>query len=281
MSAQVPATRESVPMSAVGFVDTGSGYTLMPRDLAEVVKVSELMSRSGVAVPKYLRENPGACMAIMLQSLHWQMDPFQVARKSYAVNDMIAYEAQLITAVVNTRAPITGRLRYAYSGEGQSLRCTVTGIIEGEELVYQSPPISQIKVKNSPLWAADPEQQLSYYSGRAWARRHTPEVILGVYSREEAEEIKDVTPEGTGLRGRLEANRDARTGGFDPTTIDTEISGQGSTTPETVPPESDPEMERAGAQAFIDGEKRQAPDLSPADCVAWLNGYDAVAGGAK
>jgi hypothetical protein len=279
-----PAVRETVPMSAVGFVDTGSGMALMPKDLAETVKFAELMSRSGVAVPKHLRENPGACMAVILQSLHWQYDPFQVANKSYSVNDRLAYEAQLITAVVNTRAPIQGRLKYAFAGEGAALRCTVTGVVDGEELIYQSPPVGQIAVKNSPLWKSDPEQQLSYYSGRAWARRHTPEVILGVYSRDEAEEVKDVTPEqGTGLKDRLAANQqDAQTGGFDPKTVSAEIGDQAETTIEQQVEESDPEIERAGAQAAIDGEQRKAPeDLTPAQMVSWLKGYDAVSESAQ
>lgn len=46
--------------------------------------------------------------------------------------------------------------------------------------------------------------------------------------------------------------------------------------------EPDPEMERAGASAAIAEEPRKAPeDLTPAQMVDWLRGYDAVAGGQK
>ena len=38
---------------------------------------------------------------------------------------------------------------------------------------------------------------------------------------------------------------------------------------------SNPEMARAGAQSFVDGEERKAPDdMAPADCAAWLQGFD-------
>ena len=40
------------------------------------------------------RAQPGACLAVSLQSLNWRMDPFAVANKSYMVNDRIAYEAR-------------------------------------------------------------------------------------------------------------------------------------------------------------------------------------------
>ncbi|HCI98495.1 MAG TPA: hypothetical protein DHV74_02435, partial [Sulfitobacter sp.] len=58
----------------------------------------------------------------------------------------------------------------------------------------------------------DPQQQLGYYSARAWARRHFPELLLGVYTREEIEEapsVRDVTPpQATG--GWAQQAREAR-----------------------------------------------------------------------
>ena len=90
----------------------------------------------------------------------------------------------------------------------------MTGIDKetGEEIIYTSPPVKQIPVKNSPLWKGDPQQQLGYYSARAWARRHFPELLLGVYTREEIEEapsVRDVTPpQATG--GWAQQAREAR-----------------------------------------------------------------------
>jgi hypothetical protein len=34
-------------------------------------------------------------------------------------------------------------------------------------------------------WATQPDQQLAYHGARVWARRHMPELMLGVYSPEE------------------------------------------------------------------------------------------------
>jgi hypothetical protein len=35
------------------------------------------------------------------------------------------------------------------------------------------------------MWARQPDQQLAYHGARVWARRHAPELMLGVYSPEE------------------------------------------------------------------------------------------------
>lgn len=206
---QLATASERLPMDTVGMSTGATGAKIAPQNLAEVVKFAEVMCRADIALPKHLRGNAGACMAVALQALDWQMNPFAVAGKSYQVNGMIAYEAQLIAAVVNTRSGIKGRLRYAYQGEGNTLTCTVTGVLDGEEYSYTSPPMGAITTKNSPLWKTDPQQQLGYFSARSWARRYTPEVILGVYDREEAEQFrgpdqaKDVTPS---VMQRLKAN---------------------------------------------------------------------------
>lgn len=248
------------------------GMSLAPQSLGEVVKFAEVMAKADIALPKHLRGNPGACMAVAMQALEWEMSPFAVASKSYSVGDRISYEAQLIAAVVNTRSPIEGRLRYEFSEEGDDLQCTVTGIIDGQECVYISPPISQIRIKNSPLWVSDPQQQLGYYSARAWARRYVPEVMLGVYDREEAEShqgpdhAKDVTPSVMDrLKGGL-SNRQARTEpqeGFG--TIDLDAETSSASEPETKQDNPSPADELSDlpsddpAAAEVEPEEQPSP----------------------
>jgi hypothetical protein len=197
MNAITPVNKmeADVPMAALG-----GGGMMQPRNLRDVMEFSQLMCKAGEMLPKHLREKPGACAAITMQALRWEMDPFAVGNKSYFVNDRVAYEAQLIAAVVNTRAGLKKRLSYSFDGEGQALRCTVIGEFQdGTAQSYTSPRLGDIAVKNSPLWKTDPQQQLAYYSARSWARRYVPEVILGVYDRDEIEAVKvapmkNVTP---------------------------------------------------------------------------------------
>ena len=169
------------------------GAQLVPADAGQAMEMAKMMAVANVGVRKHLRGNPGACLSVCLQAMEWGMNPFSVANKSYEVNDQIAYESQLIAAVLNTRAPIKGRLKYEYAGEGQSRKCTCTATLkgedEGETVSVTSPPIGQITPKNSPLWKNDPDQQLAYYTARALARRHFPEVLLGVYAEDELEVV--------------------------------------------------------------------------------------------
>lgn len=177
-------------------IAVGKSGTISMANVGDVLEIARLMSKSESAVPKHLRGNPGACLGVVIQAGDWGISPYAAANKSYVVNDRLAYEAQLINAVILRRAPIKGRFKFAYAGEGEKRRCKVSVICsDGEEVSYESPEVGKIPVKNSPLWKGDPDQQLAYYSSRAMCRRHFPDVILGVYTPDEMEEDpRDVTP---------------------------------------------------------------------------------------
>lgn len=180
-----------------------SGAAMVPTTMAEVMQLGAIMATGAIAIPPPFRGQKGACINIVLQSLQWEMNPFAVINKAYVVNDRLAFEAQLIMAVINTRAPIVGRLKYDYSGEGDDMQCTVTANLrdldaDGNPFTVSvtSPRIGSIEKRNSgkgsPLWKEAPRQQLGYYTARMLARLHFPEVILGVYDRDEALEAAGV-----------------------------------------------------------------------------------------
>lgn len=161
----------------------------------EAMEYAKMMSVSAHAVPKHLRGNPGACLGVVDDAIRLRMSPYALARKSYLVNDNLAYEAQVIAAIVLARAPIKQRPDMAFWGEGVNRRCKITfHFRDGSVRIYESPSIGTISPKNSPLWKTDPDQQLGYYSLRAAARRHCPDVILGIYDPDEFAGMKDVTP---------------------------------------------------------------------------------------
>ena len=181
MSSEVTQYRPedvSVPASADG---------LNPGQRNEMVEMAKLMSKAAVSVPKHLQGNPGDCLAIVHQASKWGMDPFLVAQKTSVINGALMYEGQLVHAVLIHSGVLESRLRFDFSGQGQQRECTATGTIRGEDeprsVTARMPGPKD--AKNSPLWQTDPDQQLTYKAARVWARRHAPEVMLGVYVRED------------------------------------------------------------------------------------------------
>lgn len=164
--------------------------TFMPQSMGEAMQLATIMARC-TFVPQHCRGNEGNCLAIIMIAGRWGMDPFAVANKAYFTKDGAppAFESQLINAVINSSGVLSGRLRVSFEGEGERLRCTVRGFLRAdpndEKVKTQS--IARITVRNSPLWKSDPEQQLEYYTTRAWARAKCPEVLLGVHTIDEVE----------------------------------------------------------------------------------------------
>lgn len=214
-------------------VYSGNGaMTLQPDNMGEMMEFAKMMATGGPTIRATFRGNPGACLAICMQAGRWGMDPYAVANKAFEVNDQLSYEAQLIHAVVNTKAPLQSRLRPEFLGEGPARQCRIVGLLHGEEepAEYTSPPIGDIKTKNSPLWASDPDQQLFYFSVRSWARRHVPEVLLGVYTPDELEaQNQHQGPDNAKLvsgerpkRGDYEEGNDEPQGEAEPDTAEAE-----------------------------------------------------------
>lgn len=171
----------------------------LPANMAEAMELAKLMASSNF-VPPHLRGKPGDCLAVVMQARNWNADPFAVASKTYFVNDRMAYESQLIVAVINTLAPLDNcRLRYEFDGDGEKMFCRVSAKLKGDpEIKIAEQRVASITVRNSPLWKSSPDQQLGYYTARKWARRHCPEVLLGIYTPEEMEEaILDRQPDGS------------------------------------------------------------------------------------
>lgn len=168
--------------------------SFMPQSMGEAMQLAIIMSRS-TFVPQHCRGNEGNCLAIIMQSGRWGMDPFAVANKAYFTKDGAppAFEAQLVNAVVNSSGALSGRLRITFDGEGEKLRCTVRGFLRADpnDEKVRTQSIARITTRGSPLWKSDPEQQLGYYTTRAWARLYCPEVLLGVYTPDEV----DIDPE--------------------------------------------------------------------------------------
>lgn len=170
-----------------------------PQSLGEAMEIAKLMA-AGNFVPGHLRGKAGDCLAVVMQSARWGLDPFAVGNKTYFVNDRMSYEAQLVIAVLNTSGVLKGRLDIQWERTEIDLICTATGTLKADARPKSiTQEMSKIKTKNSPLWISSPQQQLGYYTSRLWARLFAPEVLLGVYTTDEVEEMgidnaRDVTP---------------------------------------------------------------------------------------
>ena len=187
-------------------------------------RLAQVMASGKCTIPKHLQGSEGDCFAVIGQALRWGMDPFAVAQKTHLVSGTLGYEAQLVIAVINNRAPISDRMKFEYFGDwskvktkedksddvGVICRATVIGDDEPTELSLTMAQVGT--VRNSPLWAADPRQQLAYLAAKRFSRLHFPDVIMGVYTPDELadrgnEAPRNVTPKAQNAGASALLNR--------------------------------------------------------------------------
>lgn len=215
--------------SEVPAVTSSIGNMLFePGVFERVTQMSEIMAKSKAMVPQYLRGNQSDCMAIIMQAAQWRMDPYAVAMKTYQINPgaPIAYEAQLVNSIIIINGPFKERPKYKFFGDWsriqgklkemrsdkgkyaipdwnpedeEGLGVTVTLHVLGEqEPTSMDVLLKQCWPRNSTNWANDPQQQICYVAIRKMARRHFPDVVMGLYTPDELQhpqpEERDVTP---------------------------------------------------------------------------------------
>lgn len=234
----------------------GRNLTLDAASMASMVSLAEIMATGKATIPTEYRNSPGDCLAVVMQAVQWGMNPFAVAQKTYFVSGKLGYEAQLVNAVITALAPTKDRLHFEWFGdwtkvigkfeikrgdkgeyrvpgwkladeEGLGVRCwaTLKGEDRPRELVLF---LAQARTRNSTLWADDPRQQLAYLVTKRWSRMYCPDVIMGVYTPDELEEVKperDVTPQkqGSGLE-RLMAQQKQPEQSEEPVIVRAELS---------------------------------------------------------
>jgi hypothetical protein len=209
---------------------------LDPGTMKSMSDLALMMSKGVTTVPKHLKGNQADCMAVVLQAMQWQMNPFAVAQKTFIVNGgALSYEAQLVNAVITAKAPVKGRLNFEWFGTWENVIGKMREVTSrtkkdedtGEFKKYRVPGwsfddekglgikvwatfkgedeprvlellLTQVRTRNSTLWAEDPKQQIAYLVTKKWARLFCPDVILGVYTPDEFEDSYggeiDITP---------------------------------------------------------------------------------------
>lgn len=164
-----------------------------------MARVAQQIAMAGL-IPDHLRgrgdradeQTIGNCFLVVNQAVRWGMDPCSVMPETYAVGGKLAYQGKLVAALINTRANIKeGRLQHSYAGAGDDRTITISATFCDEtEPRTITLSVRQAKTGNT-IWTRDPDQKLFYSGAIKWARRHCPELMLGVLTDDDLERIAE------------------------------------------------------------------------------------------
>lgn len=156
--------------------------------MSDMMRVAEYMATSKT-IPAHLQKSPGDCLRVVEYSYRTGMSPYAIADSTALIGGKLAFEGKLVAAMINASPRVEGALDYEYDGEGRQRCVTVTGRLRGEDKDRSVTVVVEQGLRDSKgaraRWENDADQMLAYYGARVWARRHAPEVVLGIYTPDE------------------------------------------------------------------------------------------------
>lgn len=197
-------------------------------NVLQMADTAKLLSTAGPMLPPWLQGNVGGMFAICMRAQELGVSPLALANWTYLVENKgvqrVGYESAFFRALLDARAPLKKRPEYEIVGEGNDRRCRITFHIRGEEQprTYAGETLGKLRparnesgsIKGSPLWDRKPDLQLAYDASRDLMRLYFPELVSGIFGRDEVEgtEIEQPplpqAPAVPSLRARLNGTRD-------------------------------------------------------------------------
>lgn len=166
--------------TAMRYAQTFSRASLLPEHLRAARKGDRV-------VPLAPEEIEANCFLICNQALLWDIDPFSAISESYVVRGKLAFQGKLVAAVVNRE--LAKKLKPHYEGSGDTRQCKLVGTLKGEDEPREVVVLLKNVKTDNQMWKTDPDQKLFYTAAIKWARRHLPEVLLGISAEDDPETI--------------------------------------------------------------------------------------------
>ena len=177
--------------------DNGSFSSYL--DTAKFMQIQRVaaMFASSDMVPVHYRGKVANCALAIHMATRLEMDPMMFMQNSYVISGKPGLQAVVAIALVNSRGPFTGPIQWKFAGtiKDKTRQCTayakhkVTGEICETTVTWAMVEAEGWNKKAGSKWLTLPDLMFQYRSGSFLARLYCPEVILGLPTAEELEDI--------------------------------------------------------------------------------------------
>lgn len=172
------------------FLDTAS--------FDQAYRAANLLSRTTV-VPDHFKGKPENCFVVLSLAKQLKENVLTLMQKTYVVGGKMGLESQIIIGLVNTRGPFSTPISYETKVDenGKIKSCTAFASLRstGERCEFTLTAEMVEKEgwakKTGSKWVTLPELMYRYRAAAFLARLYCPEVIMGLHTREELEDIRD------------------------------------------------------------------------------------------
>lgn len=172
----------------------------------EVIQRMSQMYITSTIVPDTYRGNLGNCAIAVDMALRMNANPLMIMQNLYIVHGNPSFSSKFLIATINTSGKFSP-LRYEFKGQEGSAEYSCRCIAyEKHDKDHKEPLCGDwisIKMaddegwskKSMSKWKTMPSQMLRYRAAAFWQRVYCPEISMGFITKEEYDDIEDISYE--------------------------------------------------------------------------------------
>lgn len=191
----VATAEEQKPAQVNLETDFSKGIFASSNNFKMAWQMAQSLAQSNV-VPQTFQRNPANCLIAIEQANRLGMSPFHVMQNLHVIQGRPSWSASWIIAMVNRFGGFDMELQYEEKrdkdGKAFSCQCWTTKNgrrVDGIVIDMDMARAEGWTAKNGSKWKTMPQVMLRYRAAAFFARMNCPEITLGMYSKEEAEDM--------------------------------------------------------------------------------------------
>lgn len=163
-----------------------------PHTFAAAMQMADALSKSTI-IPRDYQGNPSNCLIAVEMSSRMNASPMMVMQHLFVVNGRPAWSSQWIVAMINQSRKYKTELQYEFGNDPADggLSCYAWAIdqqghrVEGPKITMKMAEAEGWLNKNGSKWKTMPQVMIQYRAASFFGRKNCPDMIMGIYSREE------------------------------------------------------------------------------------------------
>lgn len=183
--------KELVKLEETQNLPTLSGGTAL--DAAKAISVE--LAKSDI-IPKEYQNKPANCLIAVELANRMKASPFQVMQNIDIIYSRPAPRSSFIIACINNSGKYVGSLKFQLDEKETKCRAWAIEKETGEKIYGPTITLEMAEkegwaTKNGSKWKTLPSLMLRYRAAAFFGRLYCPEILMGMYTADEVEDMKD------------------------------------------------------------------------------------------
>lgn len=193
-TAIVESGKQAVQQSTKRVTDYSLGIFGTSDNFIMAMQMAKALAESTI-VPAIYQKNPSNCLIAIEMAQRMGVSAMMVMQNLYPIQGRPSWSSQFLIARINNSHKFDIELQYEETKDkdGKPFSCTAWTTKDGRRVDGMTVDMQMAKdegwiAKNGSKWKTMPQLMLRYRAASFFSRLNCPEVAMGLYTKEEAED---------------------------------------------------------------------------------------------